>query len=472
MAEAVKLALQDTVSCILPHRSSKGSSRKRKASIPANGHLHHFDGLRGVCAVLVVNFHAMYLIHQFWEPNLYMMGPVSVSIFFILSGRVLLIGFMKKREPVHLAAAAVKRFFRLFFPVLFVVTIDRFIQSWGWYDISVKRLSELAIKRNMRMGFTVPHRETSWYKILIDTILIFNVANFDYSKTLVAIGSVWTIHHEYTGSLTVYFLAMIGSFLPTGYRFAMYGIATFCFYTLTSQKTLLVLGMILADLAAMGVFKKLRKLHPKLNFLIVIGSFSFVALLLHIFQTNPYFLEKRTVGLKILVHKPLTEDLNTILAFFAVFILEISPWLQFTFGSPLFRFFGKISFMVYLLHGPLMCTIYENLLTGLLAQPDVGCNIYTILLFVYLPYMVVLIITSWLAYITVDVLSVDLSNKIGKWFISLTVNKTLASSKSKGDLLFGGDGEEVSAGLLVGMELEEGLRHRPHQHPSHAIEVK
>ena len=109
------------------------------------------EGLRGLAAISVVLFHFFVLLypalyygpgfiqHMRFENNIYgsplnafISGAFAVSIFFVLSGFVLTVGFFQTKKSSIIERLATKRYFRLMLPALASVIIAWIYISLGF----------------------------------------------------------------------------------------------------------------------------------------------------------------------------------------------------------------------------------------------------------------------------------------------------------------------------------------------------
>lgn len=69
------------------------------------------------------------------------LGEFAVAMFFVLSGRVLASGFLKRPNIENVASALLRRPFRLLIPVFGAHMIYVIIRNWGWYEM-IDNMSE------------------------------------------------------------------------------------------------------------------------------------------------------------------------------------------------------------------------------------------------------------------------------------------------------------------------------------------
>lgn len=105
---------------------------------------HYLDSVRGLASCLVVFHHAIYAFRfmnfSYFEslksnPFFFMMinGRYMVSVFFVLSGRVLVSSYLRKHDPAYLVSTSVRRPFRLGLPIFFAMISNYLIASVGAY---------------------------------------------------------------------------------------------------------------------------------------------------------------------------------------------------------------------------------------------------------------------------------------------------------------------------------------------------
>lgn len=126
------------LSVVDAERKDRGTS---PGSTPSSSKLLYLEGLRGLAAWAVANAHLgiSYLVGESWLMNkvqtISIFWGLSVAIFFVLSGRVLVVSFLKRRDLSMISSAAVKRPFRLGLPLMatFLLQIILYHIGWGNY---------------------------------------------------------------------------------------------------------------------------------------------------------------------------------------------------------------------------------------------------------------------------------------------------------------------------------------------------
>jgi len=226
------------------------------------------EGLRGIAAVMVVLQHyllAFYSLAFFgkesgyasiqnmrFEDNLYgnplsvlASGSFAVSIFFVLSGFVLSIGFFQTGKLDIIKKLAAKRYLRLMLPALASVLLALILivcgLSYAYEAGSITGSSWLMSAWNVPPDF--------FGAVKSGVFDIFTKSSGDYNSVL------WTMTYEFLGSFLVFgFLALFSKskFRPLLYIFLL--IATFNTWFIA-----FVIGMIFADMYAKGLMKQKKR---------------------------------------------------------------------------------------------------------------------------------------------------------------------------------------------------------------------
>jgi peptidoglycan/LPS O-acetylase OafA/YrhL len=142
----------------------------------------YLEGLRGLAALMVFYIHLLPsywndLLNMFWEPQ----NP-WLAIFYILSGRVLAISFLKKNNVEGMAISILKRPFRLGIPLVAVTVIN----------VIAKGIVE-------EKGFTL----LQTFMVPIHLLL----SNGPAIEPLTEVA--WTFSHQFYGSMFIYLLTIL-----------------------------------------------------------------------------------------------------------------------------------------------------------------------------------------------------------------------------------------------------------------------
>jgi peptidoglycan/LPS O-acetylase OafA/YrhL len=169
--------------------------------------LHYLDGIRGWAAFSVAIFHLFDKIYKdlnFRLPTrnhletflfrfIIWNGRLSVTIFFVLSGRVIALSYLNTKNPKNLVSSMIRRPFRLFIPVLASYLLHYLFQVLDWKDPNILNAREF-VKVGLEW-YTPKKQIKSLGDLFLEGILLFIPP---YSKPSFAnIGLYWTIPQEY-----------------------------------------------------------------------------------------------------------------------------------------------------------------------------------------------------------------------------------------------------------------------------------
>jgi len=291
--------------------------------------IHALDGLRGAASVAVVAFH-VFLIVDLSELTsagilatplgLLVNGPGAVHVFFVLSGYVLAIALSRDEAPGRLARFYVRRVFRIH-PAYMVAVLFAWVASSG-YPLW-----------NSRCGFHVPGA-------LLPRALVFPSMAFG----MLPVG--WSLYVELAMSLVFPLLFLLARRLHPAAALAMAALLLIDFGPLTSFLRFALdfaLGASLY-LERERVARGMARLPAAGKGAVLVAA----ALLLE----APYALSALTGGQAGLErgHSPQTVVLMaTGSVLLVVSSLHLGPLTR-CFETPLARFFGRISYSLYLIH--------------------------------------------------------------------------------------------------------------------------
>jgi peptidoglycan/LPS O-acetylase OafA/YrhL len=295
----------------------------------AEPRIHALDGLRGAASVAVVAFH-VFLIVDLSELTstgilvtplgLLVNGPGAVHVFFLLSGYVLAIALSRDEAPGRLARFYVRRVFRIH-PAYMVAVLFAWVASSG-YPLW-----------NSRCDFHVPGA-------LLPRALIFPSMAFG----MLPVG--WSLYVELAMSLVFPLLFWLARRLHPAAALAMAALLLIDFGPLTSFLRFALdfaLGASLY-LERERVARGMARLPAAGKGAVLVAA----ALLLE----APYALSALTGGQAGLErgHSPQTVVLMaTGSVLLVVASLHIGPLTR-CFEAPLARFFGRVSYSLYLIH--------------------------------------------------------------------------------------------------------------------------
>ncbi|KAI1377053.1 acyltransferase 3 [Hypoxylon crocopeplum] len=352
----------------------------------------YLDGLRGFAALLVYWHHHQLWAHQalhqneiledaFGYDNNYHLatfyglrmffsgGHYAVSTFFVISGYVLSskpLSLIQDREYVRLgdnvASALFRRWLRLYLPLIIVTFL--YMSSWHAFGLWAANAD----------------RKTTWRDEVLSWYFEFKNFSFLYNQGgepwLSYHFHAWSIQIEFKGSVVIYScilafsrltrnarlgcqLALISyfMFIADGWYAAMFMSGMFlCDFDLIAAKNELPLVFFMSERAKSFVF------HHLLVFSIYLGGVPSV-------NNNVGHL-RDSRGWYYLAHlKPQAVfDYKWFYLFWAAFFLVASvpriAWLKRFFETRFCQYLGRVSFALYLVHGPILWTLGDRLYTA------------------------------------------------------------------------------------------------------------
>lgn len=330
------------------------------AKLPHKEKLAFLETLRGIGAIFVVFRHCAdpffpallyvnaqpgnegWFYEHFVRPLKYVWldGGFAVAIFFIMSGYVLSLGFIRKKNPEVLASATIRRYLRLMLPVLAAALFSWALHRTGFihYTEAVNALGSGAFSDPGRWygfppSFKFAVREGLWGAFFEhDTFHTYNNA-------------FWTMHHELIGSFFVFaFLAIFGLLR---HRWILYCITGYVFLCLDQLFPLhFLIGMGLCDLTQSLIQRgKLPHLGfwatwPALVIALAMGGWQYAG--------NISFRGHA-------LYRPVVDDM--IAATIMVSIFLCSQTARGLCENWFCRKLGELSFGLYLVHYPILCSV-------------------------------------------------------------------------------------------------------------------
>jgi peptidoglycan/LPS O-acetylase OafA/YrhL len=360
--------------------------------------LRFFDGLRGWAAVCVLLFHTESSLLNLGflnvgKPHFFFDGTLAVYVFFVLSGVVLSFGLMESGNARRVAKAMVKRGPRLVVPILVASFLGYVLMKAGMMHNAAAAQKELAVAAIPEGSVYFPWLQ-SYYGFAPDFWGMLRFAFFDvfFSADSIAKpasydGVLWTMPAELLGSFVVF-----GSWLMLA----------------ESQKKRWLAGVLAA--AALGAAFYFENLPAR-----CIGLFLFGAWIAHQYahQGRILALCQKTwaqILLFVAIVALYGEIDRPIIAMLIVLWTAASPLLQRLFSARISVFLGDISFPLYLVHMPIICSAMSWLIVEHYAQENVGIS-----LAIWLATVAFALLAAWLLC-PVERLAIFVSRKIGEWF--------------------------------------------------------
>ena len=320
------------------------------------------EGLRGVAAIVVVIFHAILMFYPAFfygkgaysapplhsttlESTLYasplmgvLTGSFSVAIFFVLSGFVLTIGFLKKHDIQIIRRLAVKRYVRLMLPALGSILFAYFVMKLG-LDMHQQAAAITHSDWLSHLWLQLPRVGDAFIQGLYG---VFASGASSYNPVL------WTIKYELIGSFIVFGAVVL--FSGTQYRWIFYAALLGIF--MTTWYFGFVIGMILADL-----FVHYRSQMQRIP-IWLLSLLSLIAVGIGAFP--PSELGGTLFNYIIIAGWTQAENISFYLSVAAAVIVcsaLLIPRLTALLASKYFAILGKYTFSLYLVHMPVLFTL-------------------------------------------------------------------------------------------------------------------
>jgi peptidoglycan/LPS O-acetylase OafA/YrhL len=318
-------------------------------------------------------------------------GPAAVTLFFVLSGFVLPLGFFRSGRTELVVRAAAKRWLRLVCLVMLAVLLSWLLFRCGLYrHREAGELSQSAWLgtfggSDARQDF----QPSFWGALLEGSLFAFLREPAMYDPVL------WTMRHEFFGSFVSFFLALLlWRARPVAAAWLL-GTAAVVVHSADPYLFAFVAGTGLAWLMSRV---ELRLAPAMALACVTAGVFLF-----------GYLEPRGTYAAFAAVQDPSPARFDRIAMHTASGVLIIIGLLgndRFarSFASPPFRLLGRLSFPVYLFHFPLLCSVASGLFIVL--RP--GGSLYSTLLLVgalYAPlvigvgYVFARIDEAWLGWV-------------------------------------------------------------------------
>jgi peptidoglycan/LPS O-acetylase OafA/YrhL len=355
----------------------------------------YLDGLRGLAALFVFFCHYSYTCFVitdgfgYHDPktdsrNLNLLqlpiirllysGPPMVCVFFVISGYALSLKPLKQIRSrsyddllTTMSSSIFRRGLRLFLPTTASTFLVFVMLRLGMYEPSREIAGDSALHRNVhemhppRMdGFF--HQLTNWLHEMLEFVAVFNWKAFAGSTGYDV--HLWTIPVEFRCSLML-FLAVVGlARLRSIWRLAMlFGIWCFSFGKDRWELVLFFSGMAIAELDLIiaqhgSLSENIRSLRPYRSIgwitLAIVSLFLMSQPDSH-FESTPGF-----IWLSTFIPAWFSESYRFYQTLGSItFVLAVARHssLQSLFNYPVVQYLGKISYALYLMHGPVMHSI-------------------------------------------------------------------------------------------------------------------
>lgn len=395
--------------------------------------INYLDGLRGVAAINVMIMHFFIILvpamiysdrmpshmgnlEQIFSSTplgLIGAGNFSVCIFFVLSGYVLTQKYFKNRDKKIIISGAMRRYIRLFVPVLAVTILSFLMASTGVFHYYIETV--------MVSGNNNYDNYWTFTPDIVDAVKqavwgSFFTGDDTYNPVL------WTMTTEFYGSMLVFAMALM--FGVQRNRWTFYLAAFVLFFN--SYYFAFIIGMGFADMfnSKTSIFKtNIFKTDNKIILSIILFSGLFLGSYPIGTVTNNSlyaFLNNGLFEIPKLTYHILGAGM-------IMYVLLNSRWLKQVFSSPVPVFLGKISYSLYLIHFLIISSFTCALFLAL--NPILP---YWIAAFISCFLSVLLIIPlSYLFYKYVDMTGVELSKTFYNRVVDPLISSISGNTKQK-----------------------------------------
>ena len=357
--------------------------------------IKHFEGLRGVAALVVLFSHfklgyfspefgsliqqisclGLPLVFKYLLINslkLFTDGFLAVWIFWVLSSYVISIKFFRQNDNFDkiLIGYFSKRYFRLLFPVLSSILFAYLLLKLGFmYNIELANL--LNADHQGLLATCYMFAPSFWNAIkmgVFDTFLTYN-GDVSYNPVL------WTIQKEFLGSLFTF--SIFGIVRHNKGRFSIYLVILLITIKLKLVwLSAFVIGHVLCDFDYSsfhyGFFQKLKNVESIIHRYHIVILISSVVIIL---------LGKSFMSF---IKLP-SEYHNFIMSVFIVYICSRNNYYRNFFSRKIPYWLGNISFSLYLIHFPILCSFTSYVLVAnLTIQGKFIATISTLIIVLFL----------------------------------------------------------------------------------------
>lgn len=367
--------------------------------------LEFLDGVRGWASLMVFLYHLIVQLLANTTPSykskyfaFALDGDFAVFIFFVLSGFVLSIKFIMTPGKHSLAQAAIARYFRLMLPIIITSLIGYLLMlAHLMYNVQIAEQAQSIEWMGSYYKF-----DPTYDYLSLQFFLRFNLyyVFFNFNPGANFNPVLWTIAYEFTGSMLVYLI--IGLFRTARNQTYLVPLAILILFNLVHNPIIacFAIGYVLAELyVAYG-----RRLEQSawanwlatLLFLVPIVCSTF-------FRTGHHFY-------------------LALLATLLVASVSFSGLLKRFFSNKVSRFLGRISFPLYLIHLPLICSYSSYLFLTLPAHGFSHQATSNIIIATTVPLGILL---AWLIY-PIETFSVKASKYISAKLMRIPIIKVSA----------------------------------------------
>lgn len=303
------------------------------------------EALRGVAAIVVVIWHSLLDFHPTWATftgsplYVFIYGTAAVSIFFALSGYVLSSAFISKRDNTILLRGAIKRWPRLAGPVVVSCLFTWFLYRLGLLQmVAASELSgsshlkdqliggmsaeQISFFDATRVGLTTFFTGDRNYNNPIWTMNIESIGSFVVFGVLYLIGKA---HFHRTATLLIAVIAIVATYMFDPWL-CLFPAGLLVNLLLTNAERPNIIGSVL--FGVLGLYLLGYAKPP-------IGAYAW----LQYFDRSAFYIVQ-AIGACCLIAS-----------------VELAPRITHPIAAAIASYLGKLSFPLYLLHVPVICSL-------------------------------------------------------------------------------------------------------------------
>lgn len=353
--------------------------------------LEFLDGLRGWGALMVFLYHLIVQLLSNTAPSykskylaFLLDGEFAVFIFFVLSGFVLSIKFVISPGKYSLTQAVIARYFRLMLPIIITSFVAYMLMlAHAMYNVP----ASIPANAPQWLGVYFNFEPTLAYFLQFNLYYVF--FNFNPGANFNPV--LWTIAYEFTGSMLVYLI--IGFFRTDKNKTYLVPIAFILLFNLFNNPIIacFAMGYLFAELYV--AYSQRLENKPWVSW-VATALFAVPVICSTFYRTGHHFY-------------------IALLASLLVLSVTFSGVLKHFFSNKVSRFLGRISFPLYLIHLPLICSFSSYLFLYLPAHGYSNQATANIIVATTVPLGLLI---AWIFY-PIETFSVRMSKFISVWLM-------------------------------------------------------
>ena len=382
----------------------------------SSGRLLSLEGLRVFASVIVVLFHATIMFYpgavygmnndyamaqnSHFEDNVYgnplsalISGTFAVSIFFVLSGFVLTIGYFETKKHHTIRRLAAKRYIRLALPALASVLFAWILMSSSLAD-SKHEVAAITHSGWLDSLWQIP---PNFYAAITQGVWgAFSIKDVSFNPVL------WTIHYELIGSFVIFAFVLLFGDSPK--RWIVY--LFLCLALFNTWLIGFIFGVLLADLYSKNYFP--FNIHNK-RYLYMVGAIGvFFGGYPALRAAGRFYESLQLPALNSEQNQAFYTGIGALCIVICVLAIpRVSAWFAHKKVSGL----GKYTYALYLVHLPILLTVCTTLFLPLHSH----LNYHVAALAAVALTLPVIAITSYLFEQYIDAASIKLSSHFARW---------------------------------------------------------